>query len=116
MIENLGVITHMFLLELAIPANVELFFSQLFPLIAFDMLFMDVWSDKIFKFSAYSMNSSLNYQFGAVGYGSTLVIMVLGDKFYYIFSGPLLILCIKLLTIYFKRCRCCKRPHNYFKS
>ena len=40
-IDNLSTITHMFLVRVALPANVAMFFASLFPLIAFDMFYME---------------------------------------------------------------------------
>jgi hypothetical protein len=43
--------------------------------------------------------------------------MVLGDKFYYIFGGPFMILVLFGVTRLFKRCnRRCRRANNYFES
>ena len=60
LVETLGIITHMFLIKLAIPANVQDFFTQIFPLVTLDMLNLGAWSDIIFKFSDRDLNRGLN--------------------------------------------------------
>jgi hypothetical protein len=50
MIESISLITHMFLLTLMYPVNVQDFFGQIFPLISFDLLPFDDINEKIFRF------------------------------------------------------------------
>jgi hypothetical protein len=67
MIDNLTIVTHFFLVSLAIPANISSFLSTLFPLITLDYLQVGLINEEIFKFSELDI-SSLNYQFESVGY------------------------------------------------
>lgn len=48
------------------------------------------------------VNYPLNDNFDKIGYGSTLVLMTLGDKVYYILLGPIL---IALLRVFVKKCK-----------
>ena len=48
LIENLGSINHMFLVDQDYPPNVELFTSTLFPLVTFDVLGIDGMNEKIY--------------------------------------------------------------------
>ena len=50
LVESISMITHMFLLSLMYPVNVQDFFGQIFPLISFDLLPFDVINEEIFRF------------------------------------------------------------------
>ena len=54
MIDNLTIMLHMFIVSLAIPANVSNFLSTLFPLITFDFLQIGTINEVVFKFEDYS--------------------------------------------------------------
>ena len=64
----------MFLVSLNYPVEMMEFFGMLFPLITFDVLPVNGEYEKWFHFSQIETDHPLNYQFNAVGYGSTFVI------------------------------------------
>jgi hypothetical protein len=63
---------------------------------------LDGFSDDLFGFSQNGVNYPLNDNLEKIGYESTLVIMNLGDKFYYILLGPIM---IALLRVFVKKCK-----------
>lgn len=67
----------------------------------------------MFKFKENQLYSPLNYHFESVGYGSSILLIVLGDKLYFMLLAPVVYLLFKILA---KMTRRCKRMNSYFVS
>lgn len=84
------------------------------------MFYMDQWSDELFGFTENEINHPLNDNFSDVGYESTLVVMTLGDKFYYLLAGPIIIFSVKQIAKCckprFLRCSPCRKLYAYFEA
>lgn len=79
-VSNLQVIAHMFLITLDYPVNTMNFFGGLFPLVAFDILPLDLI---IYELNLFNMNDletqSVSVLFEIVGYETTFTILNLGS-------------------------------------
>jgi hypothetical protein len=95
LIENLGAITHLFLIALYYPANINLFRKTIFPLIVFDIFHMSIISEILFR--NVKDNDPLNDSFEQVGYDSAMFIPLCGELFYYMLLYPIVLLLVKLL-------------------
>lgn len=87
----------MFLLSLNYPVNVQTFFGQIFPMIAFDLIPFDVINNGIFRFNEVETDEPLTEQFESVGYESSLIILALGDIYYLMALSPVIVLILYLL-------------------
>jgi hypothetical protein len=106
LIDNLGAITHMFLLPLPYPANIEVFSSTIFPLIAFDILHLDYLNELIF--ANVEEDGAISDSFEVVGYESVLFIPLLGDIFYFTLIYPILAFSLLVAMCYTKMLCCCR--------
>ena len=66
-VKPLKLITHMILITLNYPANLQDFFSQIFPLITFDLIPTDKLYELIFRSSSID-DKTLNSNDDVVGY------------------------------------------------
>ena len=66
-VKPLKLITHMILIPLNYPANLQDFFSQIFPLITFDLIPTDKLYELIFRSSSID-DKKLHSNFDVVGY------------------------------------------------
>lgn len=114
MIDNLTVITHLFLISISVPSNISQFLNTLFPLITLDYLQINLLNEEIFGFTELE-NWALSYQFEAIGYSQTFLVVTLADKFYFILFGPAFIFFVYVMhriTSYFKL----RRLNAYFEG
>ena len=82
MIANLQIITHMFLLSLEYPANVQEFFGGLFPVVTFDVISMELILEWFNVDYDHVEMVALSTQFETVGYETTFIILNLGSLFF----------------------------------
>ena len=106
----------MFLMSLDYPLNIMEFFGGLFPLIAFDILPVDL----IYELNWFNINAlearSLSEQFEIVGYETTFTIFNLGSLFVMIVSMPFVTLILGFVRVV--PCLCTfvrKKIDRYFK-
>ena len=103
-VDNLSIISHMFIFNLNYPVNLLDFFKGLFPLITFDSIPTDEIYEYVFEFSEVD-DEPLSEEFEAVGYESRLTLINMGSLFLVNFLVLPLFLLIALLVFYwFKLC------------
>ena len=85
-IANLQIITHMFLISLEYPANVQEYFGGLFPLVTFDMISMELILEFLNVDYDHVEMVALSTQFENVGYETTFIILNLGSLFFVLLS------------------------------
>jgi hypothetical protein len=104
-IKPLKLITHMILIPLSYPANLQDFFSKIFPLITFDLIPTDKLYELIFKpYSFY--DSALDENFDVVGYNDKLVINNMGSLFILIILQPICLGLYRVSSAFFKDMTC----------
>ena len=77
MVRTISLMAHMMLINVWYPAHVQAFFSQIFVMIAFDLIPTEYFYPQVFGFSDIPYAS----QFEALGYGSHNVITNIGSMF-----------------------------------
>ena len=107
-IENLVIILHYFILTLEYPANVQEFFSFLFPLVIFDALPTEGLYQQIFDFDNID-DTPVSDQFAEVGYGNTIIVENMGS--FWLITNILLSLSIVITLLqclpWKSMCCCC---------
>ena len=104
-VKPLKLITHMILIPLNYPANLQDFFSQIFPLITFDLIPTEEIYELIFRSLSFD-DSKLHYNFDVVGYKNKLVINNMGSLFIYILLQPICLGLYRVLAAFFKDMTC----------
>jgi hypothetical protein len=87
-VENIGIILHMFILSLEYPAHVQDFFSALFPLVTFDMFPTDDLYEDMFKFEETVEEEPLSPQFEATGYEFLMIVENMGSLWFICLLQP----------------------------
>ena len=93
-------ITHLILIDLDYPANLNHFYSYLFPLISFDLIETDEIYERIFSLSEFE-DEPQSEPFDLLGYSYQLAINNIGSLLIFIFSQPILLI---TLTVVSKTC------------
>ena len=83
LIENLGQITHLMLLSISYPGNMEVYGETVYPLISYDMFDLDYLNDLFFNLDEIEDTDAISEMFKTVGYDSKLAIKLLGDLLYF---------------------------------
>lgn len=102
-IGQLNVLSHLVLLNLKYPLNLELFFSTIFPFITYDMIDTTWLYGKMFGINA---DSAFSTAWTTFGYGAHLVINNIGSVMLFIWLQPVLLLFTYAARKYLKSKRC----------
>ena len=103
LIENLGQITHLMLLSISYPGNMEVYGETVYPLISFNMF---DFNDLFFNLDEIEDTDAISEQFKTVGYDSKLAIKLLGDLLYFQVFFPVLLVIVVILRYLAKYLPC----------
>lgn len=105
-IEPLGLMTHIMLINIEYPQNAQLFTNSIFPIVSFDMIPTDDLYAKLFRLDEVD-DEPVSAVFEEIGYESKLSMNNLGSLFLLLIFQPLQILIFKILK---KACFCKREP------
>ena len=105
-IEPLGLMTHIMLINIEYPLNARLFTNSIFPIVSFDMIPTDDLYAKLFSLDDVD-DEPVSAIFEEIGYESKLSMNNLGSLFLLLIFQPLQIFIFKMLK---KACFCKKEP------
>ena len=104
LIVSLSMILHTLMISLTYPANLNTFCDLLYPIVTFDIVQSEILHQYFFNFNSLNNTAPLSYQFGQIGYGTTLSIWSLGDIFYLIIIFPILVVIMVTVRFFLKLC------------